>query len=190
MALVWERVYDEFGEGLRSFVLRRVGDPDAAEDIVQDVFLKVHARINTLRDEEKVGAWVYRIARNAVNDHYRATRPTADMPDLPYIPEDPAEEEVARRLAETVRRFLDALPVPDREALILTEYEGLTQVELADRLGISVSGAKSRVQRARGRLKALLLECCHFELDRLGGVINYRPRVDCCAECGRRPEGG
>lgn len=179
-------VYDELDSGLRSFIRGRVRDPELAEDILQDVYLKIHSRIGALRDEEKVRAWVYRVARNAVNDHYRAARPMAELPDLPYTPEDPAEEEVARRLSESVRRFLDALPAPDREALVLTEYEGLTQAQLAERLGISVSGAKSRVQRARARLKALLLECCHFELDRLGGVIDYRPRADCCpvGDCG------
>ena len=69
--------------------------------------------------------------------------------------------------------MLEGLPPDHWEALYLTEYEGLTQKELAERLGIGLSGAKSRVQRARARLKAMLLDCCHFELDRRGRVTNY-----------------
>jgi RNA polymerase sigma-70 factor, ECF subfamily len=73
-----------------------------------------------------------------------------------------------------------------RQALLLTEYKGLTQRELAERLGLSFSGAKSRVQRAREKLKAMLLDCCHFEFDRLGKVIDYQPKCACCRdrECG------
>lgn len=185
-----EQVYDELDAELRRFIRRRVRDPETAEDLLQDVYLKIHSRIGDLRDEERLQAWVYRIARNAITDHYRATKPTEELGEMPYIPDDPADAEVAERLSGSIRRFLDALPPPYREALILTEDEGLTQAQLAQRLGISVPGAKSRVQRARGRLKSLLLACCHFELDRAGRVINYRPRADCCAGCVSGSEAG
>jgi RNA polymerase sigma-70 factor, ECF subfamily len=168
-----EGVYERFDGDLRRFVRRRVGDPDAAEDVLQDVYLKIHSRIGTLEDEEKVAAWVYAIARNAVRDFYRARRPAAELGEIPEEPPDPEAEELGADLARSVGTFLDGLAPEHRQALRLTEYEGLTQRELADRLGISVSGAKSRVQRARTRLKAMLLDCCHFELDRRGRVLNY-----------------
>ena len=75
--------------------------------------------------------------------------------------------------------MVESLPDDYRQALLLTEYEGLTQRELAERLGLSVSGAKSRVQRAREKLKEMLLDCCHFEFDRLGRVIDYQPKYAC-----------
>ena len=184
MAITVEHVWGELDAGLRAFIHARVRDPHAAEDVLQDVYLKIHARIHTLRDEEKLHAWVYRVARNAINDHYRASRPSSELGEVPYTPDDPADEEVGRRLSESVRRCLDYLSPEYREALVLTEYEGLTQAQIAGRLGLSVSGAKSRVQRARARLKELLLECCHFELDRAGRVINYKPRAACCVDCG------
>ena len=74
--------------------------------------------------------------------------------------------------------MIEGLPDAYREAIVLTEFEGLTQKELADRLGISLSGAKSRVQRARGQLKQMLLGCCQFEFDRRGGIIDCKPRVN------------
>jgi RNA polymerase sigma-70 factor (ECF subfamily) len=116
---------------------------------------------------------VYRVARNAVLDHYRARKPAAELGEVPAEPADPEGDELEANLARSVSTFLDGLPPDHRQALYLTEYEGLTQKELAQRLGISVSGAKSRVQRARTRLKAMLLDCCHFELDRRGRVLNY-----------------
>jgi RNA polymerase sigma-70 factor (ECF subfamily) len=103
------------------------------------------------------------------------------------IPETlPAEDEViepdaADILASSMREMVEALPDPYRQALLLTEYEGLTQAELAERLGISLSGAKSRVQRARQKIKDELLACCHFEFDRYGRVIDYWEHCCCCA---------
>lgn len=82
-----------------------------------------------------------------------------------------------------MRPLIDRLPDGQREALVLTEFEGLTQTEAAGRLGISVSGAKTRVQRAREQLKSLLLDCCHVELDRRGGINEYRARRGACGNC-------
>jgi RNA polymerase sigma-70 factor (ECF subfamily) len=127
-----------------------------------------------------VRAWVYRVARNSVTDYYRARRPTAELGEVPETTTDPTQAEFEKALSGAVREMLQGLLPEHREALYLTEYEGLTQNELAERLGIGLSGAKSRVQRARTRLKALLLACCHFELDARGRVMNYGPRRECC----------
>ena len=116
------------------------------------------------------------MARNAVYDSYRTRKPTQELDELPYPTPDPTEDEMEARLSESVREMLDGLSPDQKTALYLTEYEGMTQRDLAAELGISVSGAKSRVQRARARLKTLLLDCCHFELDRRGKVVNFYGR--------------
>ena len=77
--------------------------------------------------------------------------------------------------------MVGALPDAYRETLRLTEYEGLSQKQLSEQLGISFSGAKSRVQRARAKIKEQLLDCCHFELDHAGRIIDYQPHCACCA---------
>ena len=176
MPLTVEEVHARFDAGLRRFVAARVRDPDSAEDVVQDVYLKIQTRISTIEDEEKIGAWVYRVARNAVYDFYRTRKPTQELDELPYPTPDATEDEMEARLSESVREMPDGLSPDQKTALYLTEYEGMTQRDLAAELGISVSGAKSRVQRARARLKALLLDCCHFELDRRGKVVNFYGR--------------
>ncbi len=176
MPLTVEEVYKRFDAGLRGFVAARVRDPDFAEDVVQNVYLKIQAHIGTVEDEERVGAWVYRVARNTVYDFYRSRKPTQELDEFPSAAANPTEDELEQQLFKTVKDMLEGLPPEQKAALYLTEYEGMTQKDLAGRLGISVSGAKSRVQRARARLKALLLDCCHFELDRRGKVINYYDR--------------
>jgi RNA polymerase sigma-70 factor (ECF subfamily) len=161
-----------------------VADDADAEDILQDVFVKVQRGLGSLRSADKTEAWVYQIARNAITDHYRTRRPTEDLPrDLPQ-PEDATGEEGRAALLAAFRRMIDALPEPYREAVRLVELDGLTQRELAARLGISHSGAKSRVQRGRTLLKDMLLECCRIELDRRGGIVDCQPRNQGdCSEC-------
>jgi len=175
-----ERVWEEFNIGLKHFILKRVPDEPSAEDILQDVFLKIHTHINTLRETDKLQGWIYQIARNAITDYYRTHKPTPAIPEMPSVTEDPFDD-VVRDLLPYVKELVDSLPPDYRQALILTEYEGLTQKELAERLDISVSGAKSRVQRAREKVKIMLLSCCHFQFDRQGRIIDYEPNCECCA---------
>jgi RNA polymerase sigma-70 factor, ECF subfamily len=182
MVMTTEKVWEEFHPGLKQFILKRISDEQSAEDILQDVFLKIHARISTLRDEEKLQSWMYQIARNAIADYYREHRATVELPASLLLTEEPlVDDDVVKELIPSVKAMVASLPDEYRQALILTEYEGLTQRELAGRLGLSLSGAKSRVQRAREKLKAMLLDCCHFEFDRLGKVIDYQPKCGCCS---------
>jgi RNA polymerase sigma-70 factor (ECF subfamily) len=177
---------------LARFITRRVADPQDAEDVLQDVMLRIHRHSDELADAERISAWVHRIARNAIVDHYRrrAARPelpagTASDFDEPEngLAEEHDSEALRRELASCLRPLVDRLPEKHREALVLTEFEGLTQIEAARRLGISVSGAKARVQRGRAQLRTLLLDCCHVELDRRGAITDYRARQGSCERC-------
>ncbi|GIK37204.1 MAG: RNA polymerase sigma factor SigZ [Anaerolineae bacterium] len=174
-------IWQEFDPKLRQFIFKRVADDDATEDILQEVYIKIHARIHTLRDDSKLQSWIYQIARNAIIDYYRSRKLAMELPETIALPEEPAENDAASELAPSVKAMINRLPEKYQQALILTEYQGLTQQEMAEQLGISWSGAKSRVQRAKEKLKDMLLDCCHFELDRLGNILSYQPRCGCCS---------
>jgi len=166
---------------LRPFIARRVRSSIDVDDVVQDVFLKLQRGLVGLREDERFGPWVYQVARSAIADHHRAAarHPIADGP-LAEEPAPDAEDEGAaeRDLAMYVAGFVAMLPSPYREALTLTELEGLTQKEAADMLGISVSGMKSRVQRGRQQLREAFDACCHIALDARGRVVSCEPRPD------------
>jgi RNA polymerase sigma-70 factor (ECF subfamily) len=172
-----------FHTPLQQFIRRRVSDEVTAEDVLQDVFLKIHQHVETLKDVKKLESWIYQIARNAIIDAYRESRPTITLEgqEVLDMPEELPDDDIVSELLPCVRAMVNSLPAVDRQALVLTEYQGLTQKELSARLGLSFSGAKSRVQRAREKLKQMLLECCHFELDRRGHIINYQSRCQSCA---------
>ncbi len=179
----FENLYLQFRQKIKEFILSRVRDDQTAEDIMHDVFLKIHNKIETLRDERKLESWIYQIARNAVTDHFREKK-TLPLERV-EIPEDTSgkDDDSFREIAFGLESMVDTLPEHYREALLLSEFGGLTQKEMADKLGISLSAAKSRVQRARAMLKDELLRCCHFEFDRFGKIIDYYPvACPCCSE--------
>jgi len=163
-------------ERLREFVGRRIGDPHAADDVAQEVLLRLHRNLGDLRLEDRLDAFAYRIARNAIIDHYRSRAAARETPSAPedlvmhidaegdtgHDPDDNrARQELARCLAPLIRQ----LPDPYREALTLTDLGKLSQVEAARVVGISVPGMKARVQRARGQVHAVLTSCCAVALD-------------------------
>lgn len=181
MTATVENIWDALASQVRSFIRSRVRDHAAAEDILQEVFIKIHQKLPSLRTSERLDAWVWRIARNAIADYYRRLRPAERLTEGESHAAE--EEPDLPNLSPCVRRFVNQLPPGYREALLLTEWEGLTQDEMGKRLGLSASGAKSRVQRAREQLKKLLLDCCRFEIDRRGNVIEMTPRKSRCRAC-------
>jgi RNA polymerase sigma-70 factor (ECF subfamily) len=180
VTLSTETIWTSFREPLRRYVERRLAEPADAEDVLQDVFLKIHANLGDLRDEERLVPWLYRIARNAVIDRYRRRDPAEPLPEGLEVPAEIEEPEASRAVAACLGDMIRDLEEPYREALLLSELEGLPQRAVAERLGLSYSGAKSRIQRGRGMLRDALLNCCHFEFDRRGRILEYAPRVSCC----------
>jgi RNA polymerase sigma-70 factor (ECF subfamily) len=180
MTISTEQTWHEMNQQLRGFFRRRVGDDQLAEDLLQETFLRIHNGLVSLEDRERLGAWVYRIARNTLVDYLRKGTTAREIPteDLTLIEkpfEETANEDVARWLGQMVQR----LPAKYQAAVELAEFKGISQREVSERLGISLSGAKSRVQRGREQLKDLLVQCCRWELDRQGGVVDYQPRTPC-----------
>jgi RNA polymerase sigma-70 factor, ECF subfamily len=177
-----EELYRTFRDRLRRFVLSRIPDENVADDILQDVFLTIHNKLDTLEDERKLESWIFQITRNAVADHFREKRfSQADTDSVQDLPDE--EDRAFREIADGLEEMVEELPDQYREAIQLSEFRGMPQKELANRLNISYSGAKSRVQRGRKMLKDMLMECCHFEFDRFGKIIDYHPQsCPCCPE--------
>lgn len=182
-----EAIWTRLSADLLRFIRRRVADDHVADDLLQETFLRVHRNVGTLREGDRVAAWVYRIARNAVLDHHRrAANPAVALGDT-----DPADEpddpgcSLRCRGAGWLHEMIRSLPDGYREAVELAEVEGLPQQAVADRLGLSLSGAKSRVQRGRVMLKEALDRCCRFEFDARGNLTDYVPRPDrvVCRDC-------
>ena len=158
-------------------------DDATADDLTHET-LKVYRSRTTLQEGQRLEAWLYRIARNTIVDHYRRQRPSEELPAA--LAAEPADEVADFRtaVAATTRRFLEELPEAYREPLRLAELEGLPLAKIALRSGLSLTAVKSRVRRGRAMLKKELQACCRFEFDRQGKVIGWERR----ASFARRPD--
>ena len=178
-----EKVWQEYHAKLRAFVRSRVSDDATSDDILQNVFLKMHSGLASLKDETKLQSWLYQITRNAIIDYYRSQKLTVDMPEwFPQPETDPCEKAI-KELSECLQPMIQLLPENYRQAVILSELKGLTQKEVAKVQAISLSGAKSRVQRGRTLLKNILAECCRLEFDHSGRLCDYERKDGACDAC-------
>lgn len=182
-------VWTEMAGPLKTFVRRRVRDEHAADDLVQDVLLKAQANIAGAPEGERLSAWLFQIARNTVIDYYRSARRRERSPEdgVVELATEEGEEDLTTDLTGCLRPMVEKLPEPYREALKLADQQGMTQQAIADRLGISLPGAKSRVQRARRMLREMMVDCCAVKTDRNGQIIDHR-RTDRAGQyCGDEP---
>jgi len=166
---------------LKGFVLKRVGDKAITDDIVHDVFLKVQSKLGHLHHEEKISSWIFSIAKNSIIDHFRRESIAINPIDLHWESDVTTLNECA---SQCVQETLATLPFKYREVLELTDMQSVSQLQLAERLQISYSGAKSRVQRARRMLREKVDEKYRIEMDKYGNVVVCENKVPCrCAEC-------
>jgi RNA polymerase sigma-70 factor (ECF subfamily) len=171
---------------LRPFVAHRV-PPSEIDDVVQDVLVRMHRSLPSLRDDDRFSAWMFQIARNAIIDTARkraAPVAAADVSEAAAEPPTGDDREAATALAGCVSLFVAQLPSPYREAITLVELEGRTAREAAEMVGISVSGMKSRVQRGRAQLRELFERCCEIAVDARGKPTDFTPRPQTsCKTC-------
>ena len=162
-----ERLWAQFAADLRRFLRRRLPDDAAADDLLQETFLRIHRKQDELKNDRSSKAWVYQIARNLVIDYYRREekRPVEEIEPLaddfggPAVP----AVEIQRQIIEWLRTAIDELPEIYREATRLSALDGISQQAIGERLQLSREATKSRIRRGREQLKLALNACCSFE---------------------------
>jgi RNA polymerase sigma-70 factor (ECF subfamily) len=192
-----QQIWSEFGGRLRAFIARRVDSAADADDILQDVFLRIHRHADSLEHRERLVSWLFQVTRNAIADYYRApARRRELLAGAPVELERGSEHAWAlveessgsfrgaeRELAHCLGPMVARLPPHYRDAVTLIDLKGVPQKEAAVRAGLSLSGMKSRVQRGRQALEQLLHDCCQIEIDAAGHVMDYQFRRGGCGSC-------
>lgn len=177
MTTTTETIWKAFHKELFNFINKRVNDQDLSNDILQDVFMKIHLKLKTLSDKDKLASWVYQITRNSILDYFRKQKNKAPLTD--NLTELEEEKTFNAELVKCLKPMIDQLPGDYKDAILQTEMGSLSQKEYADKLGISYSGAKSRIQRARRQLHGLFNECCAIESDKYGNITEHVCKKNC-----------
>lgn len=169
-----KNLYQELGSQLRAFIFSKIRNEHDTDDILQNVFLKIHEKISTLRDRSRINSWVYQITRNSIIDFKRKKEPDLIENDIPDLKEIISESD--EMLSQGLLIIVNTLPQIYKDVLILANYENLRYSEISERLNIKESTVKTRIFRARKLFRDKVLEFCHFELDSYGTVIEYQPK--------------
>ncbi len=178
-----EALWVQFHQPMRKFILKRVGDEATTEDLMLAVCLKIHEHIHALSDQEQLQAWLYQLTHFVIKDHFLSEHPTLDLPEmLRAMAIDDAVDDLTEPIRKIIWSMIEYLPEAYQTPLMLTEFEGYTPKQVAGKLGLSLSGVKSRVQCGREQLRDLLLRCCHFQFDLMGQVIDYQAHCRCCTQ--------
>lgn len=174
-------IWTDFHKELKAFILNKIRNSADTDDILQEVFIKIIRNIDKVNQAENLRHYLYGIVRNTINDYFRNKKQMVDNTEI----EEKITEEETQSLNTTIaecciKPFINKLPNNYREALLITEFQDISQKDLAERLNISYSGAKSRVQRGKEKLKELILNCCSYQSDKYGNLIDSEDKnCDC-----------
>lgn len=159
---------------LRGWLRHRVGNDALADDLLQDLFLKALRQGERFCDLHNARAWLFEVARNLLADQLRVAHHMVDLPeDLTAQSED---TDTVDTLTACLPRVLSELSPQDRDAITLCDLQGMAQADFARAKGLSLSAAKSRLQRARVRLRAQMNQACQVQMDEVGRVTDFVPR--------------
>ena len=177
LTTLWQSLADD----LRSFFRRRLTDDALVDDLLQETFLRLHRNRQQLDDVQRMEAWIFRIARNLLTDHYRRrerSRMETGAPAGEFADDEQREpvENENQQIGKWLQAAIEFLPPTYRDAIRMYEIESLSQREIADRLNLSLTATKSRIQRGRAKLKSLLDDCCSLEFDSHGNILDYQQR--------------
>ncbi len=173
----FSKIYDEYYPKIVRYLARLVGELEA-EDAAQEVFVKISRSLAKFRGESSLSTWVYRIATNAAMDHLRkpSSKRSSQSPEEKDVPGDedvgPIDDRplldtllMRKDMNDCIRGVVESLPADYRSVLVLSEFEGLTNSETAEIIGISLNTAKIRLHRARTKLRKALEAKCIFYRD-------------------------
>lgn len=183
-------IYKQFHSDLLGYVKSKVRSREDAEDILQNVFIKISSNIDKLTEDVKLKSWIFTITRNAIIDYYRvnATKKKVAVPE--EIDENILElddPDPTKGLDQCMNSMISLLPEEYRDIIIDSEIKGIKQKDLADKYEMAYPSMRSRVQRGRERLKQLFYNCCHIETDKHGNILAAQGRTDCDGPCNPCP---
>jgi len=171
VAMDFWKIYDQYYDSVRKFILAYVKDEWVADDLIQETFIKVQKNLNSVKDSAKLSSWIFRIAYNHCHDHYRQSKRAAlnqsnIQQEIVTFKEAVVQKKLEQhQMGQCVQDKMDLLPPDYRSVLILSDIMAFSHKEIAEILDISVSNVKVRVHRARKKFRAILEEHCSFEVD-------------------------
>lgn len=185
-----KQIWNEFSSELYKYINSNVKNKYDTEDILQDIFVKIYNNIDEVDDQSKLKSWIYRITKNTIIDYYRKKKDiSVDIEKFEKgLEEDNNSDNMNEEISKCLEKMIFELPKKYQEVIELYDMKGMKHKEISEELDITISCSKMRVQRAKAKLKEILLECCDFKVDAFGNIIDYKQKNTECKRCGSKCE--
>ena len=186
----FETLWDEFSNDLRRYIQSKVGNTHDAEDILQEVFIKIYKNLDALHEKAALKSWIFTITKNSIIDFYKKRKDVlvsndnlSDIADEVHIEDVDIEENMNSEISECLKQMIFDIPEKYKAVYELYEKKNMKHKEIVEELDISLSTSKVRLMRAKELFKKNLVECCDFELDTYGNIISYSNKGNFCESC-------
>ncbi len=170
-------IWEDYKAALYLFILKRVEDRDEAKDILHEVLMKCYQYCTKGKTVIHLKSWLFKITQNTIIDHYKSTGKREPI-NFDMTQESNAYS-VVGEASEYIRILLKLLPEEYSVPLMMYDLEDIDQKEIARRLNITLTNTKTRIQRARIKLKERFLQCCEVSVDEHGEMISFDIKPHC-----------
>ncbi len=173
-------VWKLYAKDIKYFIFSKVKSKSISDDLLQETFIKIHTKIDTLRDHSKLKSWVFSIARNTILDYFKLNSKPIEFPPFETFTE---EEINSHSEKDCLFAHILNLDKKYRTPLFLSDIKGVKQIEIAKQLNMPLSTIKSRVQRARKKITEGYMECCDYTLNSEGILVGEHKEKEDCKIC-------
>lgn len=170
-----EEIWNKYSLKLKHYIMKNVSNQFDAEDILQELGIRIKKNENKINNITNIEAWLFKITKNLISDYYRSKNNCSYIEDLNKIniSTNTEQDNYNIETANCLLKLVEYLPSTYKDAIIESDYRGEKQTILGQKWGISYSGSKNRVQRARKKLRANFLDCCEIKFDNSGNVTEF-----------------
>lgn len=174
-------LWDEFNVKLYNYIKSKVSTTHDAEDILQDVFVKIYKNLDKLESKAAVSSWIYKITKHTIIDFYKKRKDLVVTPESLYDLEDDGDDadNMNDDIAACIRDMIFTLPEKYKAVYDMYENQSLKHKEISEALDISLSTSKVRLKRAKDMFRDKLIDCCDFSVDKYGNIIDYKSKGTC-----------
>ena len=175
-----KQVWNTYAQDIKRFILSKTKDESVADDILQETFIKVHTKLQTLKDEDKLKSWLFSVARYTLMDYFKTKKIKVELNDFEVTDTLENHEHTEK---DCLRGILVNLPKKYREPIFLSDIMGLKQKEVAKRSNLSLPTVKSQIQRGRKQIAKGFMDCCGYEMNNEGYLVGELKDKDDCKIC-------
>jgi len=175
-----QQVWTLYNEDIKRFIFSIIKDEQVTNDLLQETFIKVHTKLSTLQQKDKIKSWVFTIARYTVLDFFRTNNLTQELSDYDIIADEESKEHNEK---DCLHGILKTLPKKYRDPLFLSDFKGIKQGEVASQLNLKLPALKSRIQRARKMIQEGYIKCCDFKINKKGHLVGEIKDKEDCKVC-------